>query len=139
MESDRSLQIFLTLYHGQLLGTFFYDLIIRNCVRLFYDKLEWNMVTQIALGVFYIFAILWAVLSVWRKIRLNLIISSVILLVILVARIVVGTTDIIDKRKYYDNRNYHIELAVFIAQIVVHSFGVVATFVLASRVSKQNS
>jgi hypothetical protein len=133
MDSDRSIQIYLTLYHGQLLSTFLYDNIIRNSVRLFFEKLEWNTVTQIAVGVLYIFAILWAVWSVWKKIRLNLIISAIILLVILVARVVIGATEIMDKKKTYDNKNYHIELSVFIAQIVVHTLGVVGTFILAYR------
>ena len=133
MDSDRSIQIYLTLYHGQLLSTFLYDNIIRNSVRLFFEKLEWNTVTQIAVGVIYIFAILWAVWSVWRKIRLNLVISGIILLAILAARVVIGTTEIIDKKKTYDNKNYHIELSVFIAQIVVHTLGVVGTFILAYR------
>ena len=131
MDSDRSIQIYLTLYHGQLLSTFLYDNIIRNSVRLFFEKLEWNTVTQIAVGVIYIFAILWAVWSVWRKIRLNLVISGIILLAILAARVVIGTTEIIDKKKTYDNKNYHIELSVFIAQIIVHTLGVVGTFILA--------
>jgi hypothetical protein len=51
----------------------------------------------------------------------------------LVARVVIGATEIMDKKKTYDNKNYHIELSVFIAQIVVHTLGVVGTFILAYR------
>ena len=128
-----TIQIFLTLYHGQLIAAFFYDNIIRNSVRLFFDKLEWNIVTQIALGVFFIAAIIWAVLSVWAKKRQNLIISAVILLVILVIRIVIGTTEMMDKKRMYDKRNYHIELSVFIAQVIVHTLGVIGTYLLSTK------
>ncbi len=133
MFQDLTIQIFLTLYHGQLIAAFFYDNIIRNTVRLFFEKLDWNIVTQIALGVFFIAAIIWAVLSVWAKKRQNLIISAVILLVILVIRIVIGTTDMLEKKRRYDNRNYHIELAVFISQIVIHTFGVLGTYLLSKK------
>ena len=133
MFQDSTIQIFLTLYHGQLIAAFLYDNIIRNTVRLFFDKLEWNIVTQIALGVFFIIATIWAVLSVWGKIKKNLIISAIVLFVILVIRIVIGITDLVEKKRYYDNRSYTIELSVFIAQIVVHTLGVVGTYILSTK------
>lgn len=38
-----------------------------------------------------------------------------------------------DKRRYYDKRNYSIELGVFIAQVAVHVFGIVATWLLSKN------
>jgi hypothetical protein len=133
MFQDLTIQIFLTIYHGQLIATFFYDYIIRNSVRLFIDKLEWNIVLNIALGVFFIAAIIWAILSVWGKIKRNLIICTIFLLVIFIIRLVIGVMDIIEKKRAYDRRSYNMELAVFIAQMVVHGFGIVATYVLSTK------
>ncbi len=74
MVQDASLQIFLTLYHGQLLSTLFYDLILRNSMRLFYYEVQWNMVANIAIGLFFSLFVIWFVVfrvfdincQVWR-------------------------------------------------------------------------
>lgn len=67
MVEDSTLQIYLTIYHGQLLATFFYDYIIRNSIRLVYDNLEWNIISNIAFGVICIAFSIWAILSVSLK------------------------------------------------------------------------
>ena len=87
MIEDSKLQIFLTIYHGTLIGTFFYDYLIRNIVRLVLNGITWAYVTNIALGVLFIAIIIWAILSVWSKIRRNLIICMIVLIIILVVRL----------------------------------------------------
>ncbi len=61
MLEDHSIQIFLTLYYGQMLSTLFYDYIIRNSVRLYFYNMQWDLITNIAMGlVFSIFIYWWA-------------------------------------------------------------------------------
>ncbi len=138
MVQDSTLQIFLTIYHGQLLATFFYDYMIRNLVRLFYDPIDWNIVTNIVLGGLFIMIIIWAILSVWGKIRRNLIVCTIILLIMFIVRLAVGIPDIMEKRRWFDKRNYSIELAVFIAQMVIHIFGILATWMLTKSASESS-
>ncbi len=133
MVKDSTLQIFLTIYHGQLLATFAYDYVVRNVVRLFFDRIDWTLLSNIALGLFFIIAIVWAILSVWGKVRRNLIICAVVLVVLFVLRLVMGVFDIREKKRSYDNRSYWIEFVVFVTQIVVHLFGVVATWLLSNK------
>ena len=134
MFSDSTLQIFLTIYHGTLIGTFFFDYIIRNAVRLFIDGPQWPFVSNVALGVVFIAIIVWAILSVWGKIRRNLLISLLVLIVIFIIRLAVGIPDTIEKHKRMGNsEQYSEELVVFIAQIAIHVFGVLATWILAKH------
>ena len=135
MFQDMTIQIFLTVFHGQFCANFFYDYIIRNSVRLFFDGLQWSFITSIVLGVFFIATIIWAVLCVWGKQKRNLIISAIILLVILVIRISLGAIEMVENKKTYSKRSYYTELAVFISQIVVHTFGVIGTYILSTRAS----
>jgi len=134
MFSDSTLQIFLTIYHGSLIGTFFYDYIIRNAVRWFVSGLQWQYIANVALGVLFVAIIIWAILSVWSKIRRNLLISLVVLIVIFIVRLAVGIPDTLEKhRRWGNNAQYYEELAVFIAQVVVHVLGIIATWILANN------
>jgi hypothetical protein len=133
MVSDASLQIFLTIYHGQLLATFFYDYVVRNTVRLFFYSMSWNMVTNVIVGLLFSIGIIWAILSVWSKIRRNLIITTVVLIIMLIVRLAVGIPYLMDRRGAFDRRQYSEELAVFITQMLVHFVGVVATWMLAAK------
>ena len=133
MFQSLTLQIFLTVYHGSLMGTFFYDYVLRNSVRLFEYGLDWKYVTNIVMGVIFLLVIVWAIISAWRKIRMNLLISLIALGVIFIARLGVGIPDTIDKQKRMSRFQFIEELSVFIAQVVVHLLGVVATWMLYFR------
>lgn len=133
MFQDSTLQIFLTIYHGSLIGTFFYDYIIRNAVRWFISGLQWQYIANVALGVLFVAIIIWAILSVWSKIRRNLLISLVVLIVIFIIRLAVGIPDTMEKHRVLNRAQYSEELTVFIAQIVVHLFGIIATWILANN------
>jgi hypothetical protein len=108
--SDSNLQKFLTVYHGQLLSTFFYDLIVRNVVRLVQNKLEWSYISNIALGVAFSLAIIWAIFAVWARVRRNLIICLVVLVVIFVVRIGVGIPDFIERFLSFSRAKLYIYL-----------------------------
>jgi hypothetical protein len=131
MFQDSTLQIFLTIYHGSLVGTFFYDYIIRNAVRLFQYGPEWTYVSNIALGALFVAIIIWAILSVWSKIRRNLLICLIVLIIIFIIRLGVGIPDTMDKYRHLSRKQYNEELVIFITQIVIHLFGIVATYLLA--------
>lgn len=133
MFQDSTLQIFLTIYHGSLIGTFFYDYIIRNAVRWFISGLEWQYIANVALGVLFVAIIIWAILSVWSKIRRNLLISLVVLIVIFIIRLAVGIPDTMEKHRRLPRSQYSEELTVFIAQVVIHLFGIIATWILANN------
>jgi hypothetical protein len=133
LQKDTSLQIFLTIYYGQLLATFFYDYFLRNVVRLFFDRMEANILANICLGIVAIAVIVWMITCVWGRVKLFLIISAIVLLVIFIIRCVNGYFDIHEKSRYYDRRSYTIELVVTIAQIAVHLFGIAATWLLSKR------
>jgi hypothetical protein len=47
----------------------------------------------------------------------------------------VGVPDTIEKHRHLNNKQYSEELVVFIAQIGVHLFGIVATYLLAKHSS----
>ena len=90
MFQDSTLQIFLTIYHGSLIGTFVYDYIIRNICRIFAYGPDWAYISNIALGLVFVVIIVWAILSVWAKQRRNLFICLLILIVIFIVRLVVS-------------------------------------------------
>lgn len=127
--SDSNLQIFLTLYHGSLVAVFFFDYIIRNTVRMILREVHWNYYSNIILGAVCIAVIIWAILSVWNKVRLNLLISFVILIIIFGIRIGLGVPENTrgNSNEAKENR------VVFIAQVTVHLFGIIATWILASH------
>ena len=135
MFQDSTLQIFLTIYHGSLIGTFVYDYIVRNAVRLFTAGLDWAYVSNIALGILFAAIIVWAILSVWSKIRRNLLICLVVLIVIFIIRLGVGVPDTIEKGRRLPKNQYSEELVVFITQILVHLLGIIATYILANNAS----
>ena len=131
------LQIVLILYYGQLIEIFFYDFIIRNLVILTIQIFEWKILANMILGIFCIIGILWVIWSVIKTIRLSLMISSMILFGLLIIRLLIGTIEAIEKRRNYDDRHFHIELSVFISQMIIHALGALATLLLAYRVSSE--
>ena len=133
MFKDTSLQIFLTIYHGSLMGTFFYDYIIRNTVRLYENGLDWSYISNIGMGALFILIIIWAILSVWRKIPRNLLICLIALIIMLIVRLGVGIPDNMEKSRKLPYKTYAEELSVFIAAMAVHFFGIVATWILFSK------
>lgn len=135
ISQDLALQIFLTIYHGTLIGTFFYDYIIRNSVRLYVSGLQWQYVANVGLGILFCCVLIWVILSVWSKIRSNLLISFVVLIFIFVIRLAVGIPDTIEKHKGFGQPQYAEELSVFVAQMAVHLLGIIGTWILAKRSS----
>ncbi len=133
MLSDSTLQIFLTIYHGSLIGNFFYDYIIRNSIHLFLYGAKWTFISNICLGVFFIAVIIWAILSVWSKVRRNLLICCVVLIIMFILRLSVGIPDLMDRQRVSTKNQYTEDLAIFIAQMTVHLFGIVATYLLAQK------
>ena len=106
---------------------------IRNAVRLFEYGLDWTYVSNIALGLFFLFIIIWAIISVWRKNKQNILFCLIALIVIFIVRLGVGIPANMEKSKHMSNTQYAEELTVFIAQVVVHVSGIIATWVLFSR------
>jgi len=130
---DSTLQIFLTIYHGSLIGTFFYDYIIRNIIRLVLNGPDWTYISNIALGVLFLAIIVWAILSVWSKIRRNLLISLIVLIIIFIIRLAVGIPDTMDKSRYQPKKAIHRGIVRLLAQVAVHVFGIIATWLLANN------
>lgn len=135
MFQDSTIQIFLTIYHGSLISTFVYDYVIRNIVRLCLYSADWSYVSNIAMGLFFAIFIVWAILSVWSKLRRNLLICLVVLIIIFVVRLAIGIPDIIEKGRFMHSKQYTEELVVFIVQIIVHVLGIVATWILSNQSS----
>ena len=133
MVSTNALQIFLTIYHGSLIGNFFYDYLIRNTVHLILYGVKWTYISNMALGVVCIAVIIWAILSVWSKIRRNLNICCIALIVIFIIRLAIGVPDMIDREKYSSRKQYTEDLVIFIAQMMVHICGIIATYILAKK------
>lgn len=61
--ADSTLQIFLSLYHGSMIGVFIFDYIIRNSVRAFQQGVKWNFVSNIALGVLCVSCLFFACMN----------------------------------------------------------------------------
>lgn len=112
---------------------------------------KWDYLTNIGLGVLFIVVIVWLILSVWSKIRRNLLISWIILIIIFIVRASVGITNLMGKFfwnlflikyflfillfSYLDRyRKNKEEIAIFTTQMTVHLFGILATMIL-SRVA----
>lgn len=68
-------------------------------------------------------------LSVWSKVRRNLVIGYIVLIVLLAARLAIGIPEFHDRS--YANDMYEEDFIVYIVQLFVHSFGIVATFLLS--------
>ena len=155
MVQESTLQIFLTIYHGSLLGTFVYDYVIRNICRVVANGPNWAYVSNIAMGVIFAAVIVWAILSVWAKVKRNLLICWFFLVLIFIIRLAVsinlkkqqvgpriqqykaylthfqvGIPDTMDKYHVMPRHQYVEELAVYITQMLVHFFGIIATYIL---------
>jgi len=87
---DKNLQIFLTLYYGSMASTFFYDYIVRNIVRLIQDRIRWNYIVNTGIGILFLAITFWLISSMLAKIRTNLLISMILLIVMLVVRCAIG-------------------------------------------------
>ena len=135
MVQDASLQIFLTIYHGQLLATFLYDYVVRNTVKLFFVQMNWSFIMNVIIGLLFSVFVIWAILSVWSKIRRNLVITTVILILMLIVRLTVGIPSLMNRSDSFSKTDYAEELAVFVVQMVIHFIGIVATWMLASKQS----
>jgi hypothetical protein len=133
MFQSSTLQIFLTIYHGSLIGTFFYDYIVRNAVRLFEYGLDWKYVTNIGMGILFLLVIVWAIASAWRKVKMNLLISLIALIIIFIVRLGVGIPDMMDKQKTWPKSQFREELSIFIAQETLHLTGIVANWMLYTK------
>ena len=133
MVSTNVLQIFLTIYHGSLIGNFFYDYLIRNTVQLILYGIKWTYISNMCLGVACIAVIIWAILSVWSKIRRNLYICCIALIIIFVVRFAIGVPDLMDRHRYSSHNQYTEDLIIFIAQMIVHTCGIIATYILALK------
>jgi hypothetical protein len=87
---DKNLQIFLTLYYGSMASTFFYDYIIRNMVRLIQDRIRWNYIVNTGIGILFLAITFWLISSLLAKIRTNLLMSMILLILMLVVRCALG-------------------------------------------------
>jgi hypothetical protein len=102
-------------------------------VRVYLNGAEWNYISHIALGAVFIAIIAWAILSVWGKIRRNLLISLVILIIIFIIRMANGIPDLMNKNKQLPKSQYIEEFVSFITQMIIHFFGVIFTYLLARK------
>lgn len=75
--------------------------------------------------------IVWAILSVWSKVKRNLIISYVALTIIFGLRLAIGIPELNDRS--YKGGQFEEDLLVFMAQMAVHLCGIVATFLLSRK------
>jgi hypothetical protein len=133
---DDPLQVFLTIYFGTLIGTFFYDYVVRNVVNIIVEgDLTWPWVTNIALGIIFIVIIIWAIYAVWLKQKGKLLIVLIVLIVIFLVRLGVGISDLYTRSDLVKRtRAWKEEVTVFIVQMIVHLFGVIATGMLWNRI-----
>jgi len=58
------------------------------------DNIKWEYLTNIGLGVLFIAVVVWLVWSLLAKIRTNLLISLVVLIVMFVVRCAIGIPEI---------------------------------------------
>ena len=65
MLQDSNLQIFLTLYHGSLIGTLTFDFIVRNIFRALEDGPQTMYVSNVTVGILFVAIIVWAINSMW--------------------------------------------------------------------------
>ena len=138
MVSDTTMQIFLSIYHGSLITTFLFENIIRNIVRLILNGPERVYATNIALGVCYIAAVVWMIFTVWKKIKRNLLISLVILVIIFVIRLTVGIQENVERHRNFFDKQYTEDSVIFIIEILIHLFGIIATWLLMNHSSDRS-
>ena len=119
------------MYHGSLVGTYVYDYMIRNAVRLFLYGFQWEHLSNMAMSLLFSAISVWCVISIWAKVRRNLIICLVLVIVIFVFRLGFGIQDARSNRAYVKQGDE--DLIVFICQMVVHMFGVIATYILTNN------
>jgi len=55
------------------------------------------------------------------------------LLIIFIVRLAIGIPDLMDRKKWSTGKQYTEDLTIFIAQMIVHLFGVLATYMLAQN------
>jgi hypothetical protein len=74
-----------------------------------------------------------AVISVWSKIRTNLVVTVAVLTIMFFVRLGVGIPYLMDRRNVFDDKIYVEEVVVFSFQMAIHFLGVLTTWVLASK------
>ncbi len=90
-EDSGILKAIITAYHGHLLATFFYDYVVRNCVRLFFYPIEWSFLVGIVLGSLFSAAIIWSIVVVYKfKSLKQVTISLVLLCAIFTIKLITG-------------------------------------------------
>lgn len=152
MFDEKTLQIVLTTSYGSLLATFIYDYIFRNSVRLHFSSysstlLFWYMIANIVFGFVFIIIVTWSILNVWSKIRRNLLIMLIALIIIFIVRLFVAISAGTIEMKRITMRAADMmvvtssvsssseALIVFLLQMFVHLFVIIFTWIFANKLA----
>lgn len=133
MKLQRSLQVGLTIFYGQLLSIGLYDHILNGVPALIENSSSYFNIARVALGVFIIFTSILSLIVIWNK-RFKLIFASgVFLLIIFLTYVVVTTihvTQIYDQLSTLDKVHTFLEMLFKVLLLVI---AMIMTFFMAKR------
>ena len=95
MFQDSTLQIFLTLYHGSLIGTISFDFIVKNVFRALENGPECVYVSNVAVGILFVAIVVWSINSMWLHEKNKVYLCLLILVAVFEQTIVVSFEHVI--------------------------------------------
>lgn len=123
----KGLRLALTFFYGQLFANAIYDNLIRGISYAIEEPTTFPII-KIVIGVLFLFITIFAMVSIWKKIRILIFVSAIILIVFSLFSLIVSIIDLVLRNN--KNQLEGTELIVNIAEITVESIFRVIAIVL---------
>lgn len=123
----KGLRLALTFFYGQLFANAIYDNLIRGVSYVIEEPTTFPII-KIIIGVLFFVLIILAMVSIWKKIRILIFVSAIILIVFSLFSLIVSIIDLVLRNN--KNQLSGTELIVNIAEISVESIFRVIAIVL---------
>lgn len=121
------LRFVLTFFYGQLFANAIYDNLIRGISYVIEDPTTFPIIKITIGGIFFVITII-AMVAIWKKIRILIFISAVVLIIFSLFALIVSIIDLVLRNN--KNQLTGTELKVNIAEISVESFFRIIAIVL---------
>ena len=133
MKLQRTLQVGLTIFYGQLLSIALYDNILAGIPALIQNSSSYFNISRVSLGVFIIIVSIMSLIVIWNK-RFKLIfVSGILLVVIFLTFVVINTIHLTQSYEHMSALDrIHIILEIFTKSLLL-VLAIAVTFFMASR------
>lgn len=95
----KGFRIALTLFYGQFVANGIYDNLIRTIPYLVDKELHVYSIIKVTIGILIIGLTIFSMIAIWMRQRILIFISSIVLIVLSVASLIISTIDIVQKKE----------------------------------------